>query len=304
MKGLFGSPPPAQAPLPRMDTLGMGASACILAGAALCVYNANRSDSLPTSGLMYQIAGFLVNLGSVSLPGRFDSDVNPATMVFPWPTLVSPAGFAFAIWGVIYLGELVGLVVLASNKDLATDAAPASKAWFFANVAQALWCFSFRPWALSRLWLSSACLAATAASLYASQCLLVSVDGAERHGEALWAAVAWPRSLHTGWVTAAMLVNLNAWAGKSAIGPSRALAAAVLSLMDAVYLADRYASSGLSCAGVAIAWALFAVSFGKPNGADAVALGQPALDGLAITSGATAMLAVGAIVLRRAGLTL
>ena len=59
---------------------------------------------------MYQIAGFLINLGSVSLPGRFDSDVNPESMVFPWPTLVSPAGFAFAIWGVIYLGELAGLV--------------------------------------------------------------------------------------------------------------------------------------------------------------------------------------------------
>ena len=293
------APPPVAAA--RFDVVGTGASLCIILCALLCVYNAWRSDSLPSSGLALHLAGFLVNVVSVAVPGRFDSDVDPKSMNFPWPTLFSPAGFAFAIWGVIYLGETAGLVALArAPPELAAQAAPASRAWLCANVAQALWCAAFRPWALDRLWLSSLCLAATAASLVLSQLRLTAdLAAAKDRAAVLVALVTWPRSLHAGWVTAASLVNLNAWAGMAAVGPARSLAVVVLSLMGAGALADLYAASGLSCAAAAIAWALFAVSKGEPNGKDALALGQHALDGLAIASAATAALAALAVVVRQ-----
>ena len=116
----------------------------------------------------------------------------------------------------------------------------------------------------------------------------------------MWSS--WPRSLHTGWVTAATLVNVNAWAGKAALGPARALAVAVLSYMGAAKLADVYAAAGLGCASAAIAWACFAVSKGVPVGADAAALSKSALDGLATVSAATAAIAAGTIVVRQGGL--
>ena len=110
---------------------------CITVGAAACVNFAYRNAGPPPAKPFpyFQLAGFLINVASVSLPGRFDSEVDPKNMAFPWPTLFSPAGFAFAIWGVIYMGEVAGLVVLATNPELASAAEPASRAWFCANVA-------------------------------------------------------------------------------------------------------------------------------------------------------------------------
>lgn len=293
--GLF-SPPPQVAPAPPSDGFADGAAACIMLCAVLCIYNAVRVSDHPPSGLAYQLVGFLVNVISVSIPGRFDSDVDPKSMSFPWPTLFSPAGFAFAIWGLIYIGEFAGMAVLMTNHGAAAMAAPASRAWLCANIAQALWCASFRPWALDRLWLSSACLAATATSLVVSQMRLVGdatapslAMGTKGPRDALlMALVAYPRSLHAGWVTAATLVNINAWAGKAALGPARGLAVFVLSLVLAAQLATLYASRGLLLATAAIAWALFAVSKGAPTGKDALTLGPTVLDGLASASAATA----------------
>ena len=314
--GLFSPPPPPPAPPARSEMMSVVVPGVILACAALCVYNANMGVHAPTARLLawsrvssrdvlprnvFQFVGFAINIVSVAVPGRFDSDVDPVNMTFPWPTLFAPAGFAFAIWGVIYLGELVGMAVLASSRSIAIAAEPASRAWLCANIAQALWCMSFRPWALSRLWLSSACLAATAASLLASQKQLLAMrpalDTTGRDG-LLWALLVWPRSLHTGWVTAACLVNVNAWAGKAGVGPANAFATAVLSLIGAIALADVYAAAGLSCAAAAIAWALFAVSKGMPNGKDGLALGQPALDGLATATAFTAACTMCDIVVR------
>ena len=60
---------------------------------------------------------------------------------------------------------------------------------------------------------------------------------------------------------------MNAWAGLLDVGPSGALAVAVLSLALAVWLAHVYAVSRLPVASIAIAWALFAV--GKADAIEA-----------------------------------
>ena len=93
-----------------------------------------------------------------------------------------------------------------------------------------------------------------------------------------------PRSLHCGWVTAASLVNLNAYVGKAAFGPNIALAVAGMSLFAGALLAEAYTRSGLPVAACAIAWALFSVSKGLPVGADAEVVGQANLDKLAVSA--------------------
>ena len=203
--GFFGAPPPPSPPT-RFDTVGVSASSILLLCAVLCVRNSLRSDGLPSAGIVYQVVGFLINIVSVSIPGRFDSDVDPTNMTFPWPTLFAPAGFAFAIWGVIYLGELLGMGLLVTSPTMATAAAPASRAWACANIAQALWCMSFRPWALSRLWLSSACLAATAASLVVSQKQMIlagCVSCLIEKSEYSWAPLPTEARAHSNLVDAA-----------------------------------------------------------------------------------------------------
>lgn len=265
------------------------AIALILFGALLCAVLASSHRKLhAVSARSFQVIGMAVNIVSVSLPGRFDGDAN-VLLQSPWPTLFSPAGFAFAIWGVIYLGELAGIAaIIWSSEDEWKDRS--SQAWLSANLAQTLWCLCFRPWALGQLWLSSVCLATTAYCLFRSQCFLASEPGSTRETR----VVGWPRSIHLGWVTAATLVNVNAWAGLSNIGPAAALAAVVLSIVAATWLANVYASSGLPAASLAIAWALFAVGEGMPIGQDAVSLGALTMHGLAMASqGAAAWVLIG-----------
>ena len=270
----------------------------LLGCCVLCVLSAQRAHD--AHGWRTQALGLVVSIASVAIPGRFDSDVDPANMSFPWPTLFAPAGFAFAIWGIIYAGEVVGMIALLTNDEVVSHAAPAARAWLCANVAQALWCASFRPWALDRLWLSAAALATTAFCLYTSQRELVTRGDPPGGSLLLWRLVVWPRSLHCGWLAAATLVNVNAFVGKAALGPPAALAALVLSLLAASSLGDALVASGLPLAAVSVAWGLFAVSKGEPVGADAAALGKPALDGLALSAAAASLLVLLSVVARPA----
>ena len=59
--------------------------------------------------------------------------------------------------GVIYLGELAGIVTILSGHGdsglLERSVSASNDAWLAANIAQALWCAAFRPWAVDLLWL-------------------------------------------------------------------------------------------------------------------------------------------------------
>ena len=241
-----------------------------------------------------------INVLAVSIDGRFDAedllDSEGHMTKLPWPTLFSPAGFAFAIWGLIYVGELVGLaVVLSAGGADAIGGAAVERAvrasntpWLAANCAQALWCVAFRPWALELLWLPTLLLGTSALCLlYAQRRLLTAAAEAPVPPAAL-AALAWPRSLHLGWLLAAALVNLNAWVGKLAVGPAAALAVAIITLVGAALAGATLLRARLPVATLALSWALFAASKGTPVGADAAALGAPTLAGLAHAEAATA----------------
>lgn len=239
-----------------------------------CVLLASRRDPLDIQAKYLQVFGLLISVASVTVPGRFDEEGDIEAV--PWPTLISPAGYAFAIWGLIYSGELLGVAMAATCPG---DGRASSRSWVCANLAQALWCMAFRQWSLNQLWLPTACLAATAYCLYCSQVQLLAEADDGQQPQQQW-MIGWPRSVHLGWVTAAMLVNFNAWAGYSAVGPALALATAILSIAAAILIADVFVRTQLPAAASAIAWALFAISKGVPIGTDAAALGELAIDGL------------------------
>jgi hypothetical protein len=60
-------------------------------------------------------------------------------------SLVLPAGWAFSIWGVIYLGETTLCVAQFVNPDLQTVLPQVTAPFVAANLVQSLWCASFRP---------------------------------------------------------------------------------------------------------------------------------------------------------------
>jgi predicted branched-subunit amino acid permease len=176
--------------------------------------------------------------------------------------LVNPSGWAFAIWGPIYLGEaaFVAAQLLAGDGTALANALPNVTAPFVAaNLVQSLWCASFRPsysegWSK---WISAFMLGGTAYSLS-----FVHAAGLAEN------AVGWywflPMTVHFGWTTAATLVNLNGSFAMQestsdrtivAVGHASALTAAALGV--GVTLGQASPAYGLT-----VAWALAACADG------------------------------------------
>ena len=180
-----------------------------------------------------------------------------------YASLVTPAKYAFAIWGVIYTWETAAMIYLFTGPS--AWGVVQSQLWIAANVFQALWAPLF---AMERLTLSALSLSGIAVCLV---CLGLSLREATGVPVALLSAPVW---LHAGWTTAASLVNLNlvlAAAGSSApLQLSAAFASVHVAL--AIGVAVLYASWTSEALGstlgstlaplpyaLALGWALWAV---------------------------------------------
>jgi hypothetical protein len=239
------------------------------------------------------VTAFLISVGAVSVPGRIDGQqdaemrqgsLNPnkpaatgqseLTPLSPMidiyspargRSLVSPSGWAFAIWGPIYVGEacFVAGQLLPAASGLAAVLPQVTVPFVAAHLFQSLWCASFRPsysdsnsnWAI---YISPLMLAGTALSLSQIHAVACSSDAA---------GLGWfflPMTLHFGWTTAATLVNLNGSIASNrnisdpaviAVGHSSALVATLMG----VGLTLTQASPAY---GLTLAWALAACADG------------------------------------------
>ncbi len=176
--------------------------------------------------------------------------------------MITPAGWAFSIWGVIYAGEAIFTASQAFNlwapdHFMLKRLAPW---WAAACGLQALWCAAFRPWAKAprHFWLSSALLAAEAFALGgAHHVIRSSLSGMSWQN--YWTMHV-PLSLHFGWISAAAIVNLNSFAALTLSHTAQVYVAltsvytsAILGSLIAAYTGDPIP------AGV-LAWALWAVA--------------------------------------------
>jgi hypothetical protein len=226
------------------------------------------------------VAAYAINCVSVSNPGRIDGEAqkemqgntktsDESSQIFKTiystrqgRSLIVPAGWAFAIWGPIYLGEAIfSISVLLKSSDTVLSILPAITAPLVAaNIFQSLWCASFRPSYMTtksfwQKYVSVAMLGGTAYSLSLVHTTVTST-----------AASSWlfiPIFMHFGWTTAATLVNLNGSIAMSnvsdttviAVGHTSTLLATVLGV--AVTLLQQSPVYGLT-----VAWALLACADG------------------------------------------
>lgn len=207
---------------------------------------------------------FLCNVIFVSIPGRFDG-VADADINIGWETVFAPAGYAFAIWGMIYLGEL--LITLYTGLYGIPDhpLRDATIWWTFGNIFQSLWCAAFRPQFKSFLWLPSSLLGLAAISLFKVHDVLTNsiLDSSQ----SLWTKIGLtafraPVSLHAGWLAAATLLNLNGWAAMSQIsmGSQVALAfgSSYIAFILGLFIAIRQRDPLVA---LTVAWALGAIAY-------------------------------------------
>lgn len=122
-----------------------------------------------------------------------------------YPSLFTPAGFTFAIWGVIYLTLLIFVVYQALPSERGNDTvARISQPFQLSCLANAAWIVV---WHYDLLWLSLLIMLLLLASLIAIyRKLLGEIDHApvSQH-----LAVHLPFSLYIGWITVATIANVS-----------------------------------------------------------------------------------------------
>jgi hypothetical protein len=240
------------------------------------------------------------NMIAVAAPGRYDGQAAAAQQAKDAVTprtanLFSPAGWAFAIWGPIFLGEFLMMLLLTAGpvfftgstatpdqggdpfglfnaKTLANYGRAAAPGWCAGTAAQVLWCGAFRPSVCgpALLWLPSLLLAATGAGLGRAHRALLTLRPPIPDRPLHWtlpplpplvnALVRWPIVLHLGWISAASLVNANNWLAKRGTPVGAKTAAAAASVAAALAVAAYvYRTTGDALVGFVVCWALAAV---------------------------------------------
>jgi len=253
------------------------------------------------------VVAFLINMLTVSLPGRFDGlqveaqkskqqGRNNFKGGIPWTPVFAPAGWAFAIWGIIYAGELLATVAIGLGcMDSVLDSLPF---WVAANLFQSLWCGSFRPSFANHLYIPSILLALAATSQLWCHAEITSVIDSST---SLWKKCGlllfrFPVALHAGWLCAACLLNLNGWAARSKLEMGTQVALAMASTYVATALAAVLTFvRGDPFLALTVAWALKAVSLQtrSQSAAETINLPVVAKEALALTEGFFSSLLIG-----------
>lgn len=157
-------------------------------------------------GLPRRAANLAFALGQLALPGLLFADgFEPARAPQPatGPTPVEPAGYAFAIWGLIYLGALA-YAAYQARPALAGDPLLARIGWLTAG-GYALTCLWLLVARVGPLWATVPVIAGMLCLLGSAFLVACRWPGRAPAGRR-W-LVTTPLALFTGWLTAATFVN-------------------------------------------------------------------------------------------------
>lgn len=205
------------------------------------------------------IGAFVVNFVVVGLSNFGVWGKTNAEVSMEYDTLATPAGYAFSIWGTIFMLESAFVVVQALPQNLGrSNIAQGINYWFAtACILQAAWSIAFSQ---ELVILSSALLIGIAASLcMASRGLAPYRKARIPLTEYIFVHAA--IGLHAGWTVAAAFVNVNLAfvADGASIGPQVTVALVSLFFMTAlagVFSTVYYDRAFL----IAVAWALAGVA--------------------------------------------
>jgi translocator protein len=162
----------------------------------------------PTMGLRAFVAATVIGTiamnglaNALPLFGRGTGEVSAL-----YPTLVTPAGYVFAIWGVIYLGLLVYSAAQFLS-PLNDDPLPDRLAWplIVSGVANVVWLMLWH--SLNIYWTVAAMLVLLASLITAY--LIARADRPEPPSALERWAVRAPLGLYLGWVSVATIANIS-----------------------------------------------------------------------------------------------
>ena len=145
--------------------------------------------------------------------GGFTSLPTNGEISAQYPTLVTPAGWAFSIWGIIFFAQLVwSWITVPCSDELARSfwiQRGVGYNYMFVCLSQIAWTMAF---SFQIFWLSVVCMLLILLFLWKITLSLLqltkSLDGA-RVSIRDYLVYVFPFTIHTGWITAATAVNIS-----------------------------------------------------------------------------------------------
>lgn len=136
--------------------------------------------------------------------GRINPEVSQR-----FDTLVTPKGWAFAIWAFIFIGETLGLLFMWTNTSCAKEFNEILVPFTYACILQSLWCIFFSK---EQMFLSAVALTGIAYYLKICSDEIFKIAASESLTHIPYiaeAAISFPIRMHFAWTTAAALINWN-----------------------------------------------------------------------------------------------
>ena len=217
--------------------------------------NRNAPDTLRALLVLVATAGTIV-FNALAAMG-YVNGVTPEMVSDKYPTVVTPAGYAFSIWSLIYVGLIAFSIyqLLPANRERFRNV---RSAYIVSCVLNCAWIYF---WHGDRIALCFGIIVLLAATLIY---LCLKLKDPVSAGE-YWAVKA-PFGIYAGWVTAASIVNfvvMLRYLGVDTIGGSAnvigvvcIVIAAVLAVLGRVFLTNYLYP-------LAIAWALAAIAINQ-----------------------------------------
>lgn len=212
-----------------------------------------NSFKLAFSNLIMLLLVFLFNF--LTGTGRIN-DLSQADISAMFPTKITPAGFAFSIWGVIYTLVLITvLLMLYKHKEKKMSEVIHGVGWWFnlSSLANILWTLTF---SYLKLPLSTVLIAVLLVSLVM---ILINLS---KLGLKLNSIFTLAFGLYSGWVMIATVVNIAAslvQVGWSGLGLSEAMWANIILVvaLGIVFLVTYRITNVIIP--LPVAWAYFAI---------------------------------------------
>jgi len=203
-----------------------------------------------------------------------------------YQTLVTPAGYAFAIWGVIFTFQLIWSLIQLLPKYRAKEEVLFGVGYYYVwvVVAQAVWTIVFT---LQHITLS---LIAMVSILIPLQLIQKRASNIPSDSISSYWLLKFPFQIHFGWIVAATLVNFNVVLVACNLSPTIQITSAWLSLSALTATALYYSFNEKWVVPSVLAWASYAIKVELATPKDSIenTFAEESIESLKFAAGAAA----------------
>ena len=187
-----------------------------------------------------------------------------------YPTPITPAGWAFSVWSVIFLGVAVFAVWQGTPARRGSRYDAVGLPFVAANVLNGLWQI---PWLTGRFGIAAVVIVGILGSLV---WLYLRLDRMALRGSERW-ALGVPTALFLAWLSVAAPLNLTIWLQSAGWTSDAAVWPVAVVLAVSAVGAWLLARTGDVAVALVLLWAFAAIGAGGAGGAVGLALGLGAL---------------------------